>query len=81
MTYVPTLSSQRSSKWLVNWWKAFMNESVQALLPCRHLRYEASSRANFSYSHSVLSHDAVLTPQARKHSARNFTPSPSQNRT
>jgi hypothetical protein len=28
-------------KWSVNWWIAFMNESVQALLSCRHSRYRA----------------------------------------
>ena len=26
-------------KRLVNWWIAFMNESVQTLLSCRHSRY------------------------------------------
>ncbi len=28
---------------LVRWRVAFMNESVEALLPCCHLRYEAPS--------------------------------------
>jgi hypothetical protein len=30
-------------EWLVRWRIAFMNESVQALLPCCHLRYEVPS--------------------------------------
>ena len=28
-------------KRLVNWWVAFMNESIQTLLSCRHSRYGA----------------------------------------
>jgi len=28
---------------LVRWWIAFKNESVEALLPCCHLCYEAPS--------------------------------------
>jgi len=28
---------------LVRWWIAFKNESVEALLQCCHLRYEAPS--------------------------------------
>jgi len=28
-------------KWQVNWWIAFMDESIQALLSCRHSNYGA----------------------------------------
>jgi len=41
----------------VNWWIAFMNESVQALLSCRHLACASSPKAEVVFGGS-LAHDA-----------------------